>query len=156
MPVDLINVHPSERLALPGGGGADIDVEMVPLMRALWRLGLGTRGCCQDFGESILGNGHQSTTSDDDRRRHAAFFAGQAWLKMPVDDAVALLDIVAGHDQFAERVRRWTHPEAWMSVIYVFPTDAGGVEPAKAVQLHFPREQIPDLTAALSPPPSRM
>jgi hypothetical protein len=146
---DLIQVHSSRLLALPGGGEADIDLDMVPLVQRLWALKLETTGCCQDFGESIESNGHRSPTSDHDRQRHADFYRGQAWLKMPTGDATALTALLGTHPVFRERMRRWTHPESWMSIVYIFPTDQGA-DLADAAQIHFPRAQIPELTAALA------
>lgn len=46
-------IHPSRRLSVPGGGMADIDVAMVPLVRALWEVGMRTSGCCQDLGDRM-------------------------------------------------------------------------------------------------------
>jgi hypothetical protein len=48
-------IHPTERLTTPDGTDADIDTEIVPLVRALWRLGLATTASCQDFGEGTAG-----------------------------------------------------------------------------------------------------
>lgn len=147
---DLIQVHPAERLVTPDGAEVDIDVEMVPLLQQLWAMGLQTKGCCQDFGDSIGNNGHRSTTPDDDRQRHATFYAGQAWLKMPLADAARLISAISDHPAFGQRVRRWTHPEAWMAIAYIFPDDNGVAELTKAAQLHFPRVQVPELVEALS------
>jgi hypothetical protein len=147
---ELKQVHPSERLIIPETGPVDIDVEMVPLMRQLWAMGLTTLGCCQDFGDSILHNGHRSTTTDDDRQRFADFYRGQAWLKMPVANALRLISSISDHPLFSQRLRRWTHPEAWMSIAYIFPDFDGSAELAKSAQLHFPRVQIPELVEALT------
>lgn len=147
---DLIPVHPTQRLVTPDGTEAEIDVEMVPLIRGLWKLGLTTKGCCQDFGDSILNNGHRSTSPDDARQRFADFYTGQAWLKMPTSDAKHLITILGSHPTFGPRMRRWTHPEAWMNILYIFPSDEVGVELADAAQLHFPREQVPELVEALT------
>ena len=48
-------VHPAQRLSAPDGTQADIDTEIVPLIRALWALGLATTASCQDFGEGTAG-----------------------------------------------------------------------------------------------------
>lgn len=146
---DLMQVHRSERMTVPGGAEIDVDVEMVPLIRRLWDIGLRTNGCCQDFGESILSNGHQSTTTDDDRARFVAFYRGQAWLKMPTGDAKWLISAICENPAFTERLTRWTHPEAWMNIVYIFPSDYSAAL-AKTAQLHFPRVQIPELVEALA------
>jgi hypothetical protein len=67
---------------------------------------------------------------------------------MPAQDATRLLTEVSDHPVFAHRLRRWTHPEAWMNVVYIFPSDEGA-DLANAAQLHFPRVQLPELVAAL-------
>jgi hypothetical protein len=146
---DLKQVHPTERLITPAGDAVDIDAEMVPLIRRLWAMGLQTKGSCQDFGESILHNGHRSTSPDDARQRFADFYRGQAWLKMPTEDATRLISIISGHPTFAHRLRRWTHPEAWMTIVYIFPGD-DGADLANAAQLHFPRVQLPELVTVLT------
>jgi hypothetical protein len=94
---DLKPVHPTQRLVAPDGGEVDIDVEMVPLIQELWKQGLTTKGCCQDFGDSILNNGHRSTSPDDARQRFADFYSGQAWLKMPTADATRLIARLGAH-----------------------------------------------------------
>jgi hypothetical protein len=147
---DLIQVHPAERLVPPGGGEIEIDLEMVPLIHRLWAMGLETKGCCQDFGESIEHNGRRSTTPDDDRQRFADFYRGQAWLKMPVPDATRLISSISNHPLFEQRLRRWTHAEAWMSIAYIFPDDQGVAELTTSAQLHFPRVQLPELVETLS------
>ncbi|HEY0539829.1 MAG TPA: hypothetical protein VGD53_15745 [Actinoallomurus sp.] len=147
---ELKQVHPTERLLAPGAGEIDVDVEMVPLIRRLWVIGLETKGCCQDFGDSILKNGHRSTSPDDARQRWGDFYKDQAWLKMPTDSATHLIATIGNHPTFAHRLRRWTHPEAWMNILYIFPSDEGGAERASEAQLHFPRVQLPELVDALS------
>ncbi len=146
---DLIPLHPTQHLVTPGGVEVDIDVEMVPLVQALWELGLTTKGGCQDFGDSILNNGHRSTSPDDARQRFADFYSGQAWLKIPADDAKRLISVLGSHPRFGPRMRSWTHPEAWMNILYLFPGDNGGADLANAAQLHFPRDQVPELAEAL-------
>ncbi len=146
---DLMQVHPTQSLVTPGGEGYEIDIEMVPLIRRLWDMGLTTKGCCQDFGDSILNNGHRSTSPGDSRQRFADFYKDQAWLKMPTDDAATLVAMLGRHQKFAERMRRWTHPEAWMNIVYIFPEE-GGASVANAAQLHFPRAQLSELVEALT------
>lgn len=148
---DLKQVHPTEHLVAPSGDEIDIDVEMVPLIRRLWDMGLTTKGCCQDFGDSILNNGHRSTSPDDARQRFADFYSGQAWLKMPTEDATRLISELGTHPTFGPRFRSWTHPDAWMNIVYIFPSDGGGAELANAAQLHFPSVQLSELVDALKP-----
>lgn len=57
------------RLTTPDGTAADIDVEIVPLVRALWRIGLVTTASCQDFGEGTAGHGAPTRAPLVRRRR---------------------------------------------------------------------------------------
>jgi hypothetical protein len=152
MPREIGQVHPAVSLRFPSGGQVDIDEELVPLVERLWSLGFATAGCCQDFGESIEMNQHRSTTSDDDRKRHADFHRGRVWLKLPEADAIRLITLLGRHPVFGERVRRWTHPEAWQNVIYIFPAADGDAQRTSAAQLTFPHSQLADLIAALEDP----
>jgi hypothetical protein len=139
---DVKNVHRSERLITPDGAEVDIDVEMVPLIRQLWALGLPTAGCCQDLGESIvIGN-------SPSRTRHADFYRGLAWLKMPLPAGCELLGYLAERPEYAERLRRWTHPQAWLAQVHLVPGESGTIELGHA-QIHFPREQLDEVTAVL-------
>ncbi|WP_433144944.1 hypothetical protein ACQPZ8_01165 [Actinomadura nitritigenes] len=142
-------IHPADKLAVPGGGLVDIDRAVVPLVRTLWNLGFTTLGCCQDLGGSIEHNGHGSPVPAEDRQRWAAFCKGHAWLKLPTQDANRLVGILGADPLFAERVRRWTHPDAWQAVIWLFPTDDGYAGPEPAVQITFPADQLNDLVAVL-------
>ncbi|MBO2465222.1 hypothetical protein [Actinomadura violacea] len=143
-------IHPAERLALPGGGLADIDLRMIPLVRALWALNFTTMGCCQDLGESIEHNGHGSPVQAKDRQRWATFYKGHAWLKLPVNDAERLIGILGGDQIFGHRMRRWTHPEAWQAVLWLIPTDDGCARPEPTAQITFPAPQIKDLVNLLT------
>lgn len=146
MPDRLTNVHPYERLGLPDGGTAAIDVGMIPLVRTLWVMGLKTAACCQDLGESITA---ESDRAGRGRRRHAAYLTGRAWLKMPTQDARTMLDHLAKSPIFAERFGRWTHPDAWENYVYLLP-DQDGVQLSSWAQIHFPEAQITEVVNALS------
>ncbi|MFC5183201.1 hypothetical protein [Actinomadura harenae] len=148
MPHELGQVHPTVPL-VHEGETIDVDEDLVPLIQRLWELGFTTEGCCQDFGESIEHNGHRSNTSPADRQHHADFHRGKVWLKLPEDDAVRLIAILGTSPEFAERVRRWTHPDAWQNVIHIFPTNDGHARRAPSAQLTFPREQLGALLKVL-------
>lgn len=45
-------IHPHETLTSRDGERAEIDTEMVPVIRELWRLDFTTLACCQDVGEA--------------------------------------------------------------------------------------------------------
>ncbi|MFI0481754.1 hypothetical protein [Actinomadura sp. 9N215] len=142
------NQHESEPLVTPQNERVQIDLEMIPLVRALWALGLDTAGCCQNLGESVLWGG-ESDVKYGGRDRHALFYAGQAWLKMPTVDACGLLTVLARYPEFQDRLNRWTMPGAWECYVYLL-ADEGKVSPSPLAQVHFPQEQITEVTAVLT------
>lgn len=149
---DVANIHPSRPLTTPAGDEVAVDLDMIPLVRALWALGLNTRGCCQDLGASI--NCGPDWAKGPGRRRHGDFYAGQAWLKMPADDARTMLKILLRADpRMRDRLNRWTRVDAWEVFVYLVADD-DGVVPSHWAQIHFPREQLDEVTAALVAPPS--
>jgi hypothetical protein len=151
MPYGVINVHPTEFLTPPGAHEpVAIDTGLVPLIRLLWSLGFTTLGCCQNFGESILHNQHRSDTTLQDRRRHADFHRNRVWLKMPEEDALRLIGELGDDPIFHQRMRRWTHPEAWQNIVYLFPTSNGRAAPERTAQLTFPRNQLAELDLVLN------
>jgi hypothetical protein len=82
--------HPTVPLTTPVGTVVEIDAEMAPFVRELWRLGYITRMCCQDAGEAIIGGGlthvHASL-----RDTTAARNMGRALLKVAAIQGPALL-----------------------------------------------------------------
>lgn len=149
MPGELIQVHEARRVQAPAGELVDVDAEMLPLVRRLWTMGYTTEGSCIDLGESILGNAHLAVPDGHDRRRHGDFYRGQAWLRMPIEDAKQLIGVLGEHPVFGHHLRRWTHPDAWMPILYLHPTKDGQAELNPTVQIHFPKHQLPDLMSAL-------
>jgi hypothetical protein len=145
----MLQVHPSQRLHTPSGEVADIDDEMVPLVRAIWALDLKTISSCQDFGDGVAGQ--RAACHHESRYGGSAFISfyyGYAWLKMPTPDAKRLADLLA-ETEFRDQVtQRWT-PGSWrMHVPLVFRENLG-IELDVAAQIHFPKQQIPSLTSAL-------
>jgi hypothetical protein len=61
-----LQIHPSQCLTAPDGTQADIDTDIVPLIRALWALNLATTASCQDFGEGTAGQREANL-----RRKHS-------------------------------------------------------------------------------------
>lgn len=96
---EAVQVHPSETLTTPRGEHVQIDCGMVPLVQALWSMGMSTLQCCEDVGASIYGGGWLYPKPR--RVRYAAFWDGFAWVQMPVEDAADLVgltvDIAVGH-----------------------------------------------------------
>ena len=145
----VLQIHPSQRLTAPDGTQADIDTEIVSLIRALWALDLTTTASCQDFGEGTAGqrraNQHPSRYGGD---AFIAYYTGYAWLKMPVPDAQRLANTLIGTEFHDKVTRRW-EPGSWrMHVPLVFDENRGIVL-GNAAQIHFPGEQIASLTFTL-------
>jgi hypothetical protein len=149
---DVENVHPCQRLTTPAGESVDVDNGIAPLVVTLWALGLQTAGSCQNLGESIAVGPDWS--KGEGRLRRAAFYAGQAWLKMPADDGASMLSVLSELPKYRERFNRWTLPGAWESYVYLLASD-DGVAPSRWAQIHFPAEQIGEVTEILSREDSR-
>lgn len=144
-------IHPTQRLIAPDGTEVDIDEKIVPLVRAVWALGLNTAASCQDFGDGTAGQraatAHESRYGGD---AFIAYHAGYAWLKMPLPDAYRFLNMLLS-TEFRDRVAlRWT-PGSWrIHVPVVFDEDHGGMALAYAVQIFFPRDQVASLQSVLN------
>jgi hypothetical protein len=142
-------IHPAQRLTTPDGTRADIDTEIVPLVRALWALGLTTTASCQDFGEGTAGQRqarHRPSRYGGDA--FIAYYTGYAWLKMPVPDAQSLANTLLGTEFHDNVARRWESGSWRMHVPLVFDESQGiGLE--DAAQIYLPREQVVRLTLTL-------
>ncbi|MCW2912865.1 MAG: hypothetical protein JWN52_933 [Actinomycetia bacterium] len=135
----ITQVHPTEKLPTASGESVSVDVELVPVIRALQALDLHTLMCCQDVGEAMAGGGMWPLPD-----RWHTFLSGYAWLKMPVDAAQALLAKLSETPEFESRLTAKA-PGGWQSQVWLGPTGL-----ADYANIYFPREQIPDLTAALT------
>lgn len=124
--------HPTKTLVDPGEGPVEIDVEMVPLIEALWDKGFTTILSCQDLGESIQAGG--TAIPRHLWERHAGFYRGMAWLKVPADDGVRLMEV------FRPLVR----PGEWLAQVPITPDGL-----CSWASIHFPREQIDEAAALL-------
>jgi hypothetical protein len=130
-------------LQTPAGDVVEIDEEMVPLIRQLWRLGYTTHMCCQDAGEAIIGGGlthvHESL-----RETTAARNKGRALVKLASDQGPALLTVL----------RSLYDGGLWLASISVGPDG-----PSCWVSIGFPRDHIVQATNLLcvscSAPPRR-
>ena len=60
-----------------------------------------------------------------------------------------LIGIIGSDPAFGQRVRRWTHPEAWQAMVWLFSADEGNARTESAAQITFPAKQIEDLTRLL-------
>jgi hypothetical protein len=132
-----MNHHPTMRVRTPDGNDADIDVLMVPLVKALWAAGYETVTCCQDLGESLHSYGCE---------REGAHWKGYALLEMFTEDACRFLDAVKDVPQFKDRMH-WAAPAAWSIGILVLPFGHhGDARPSPWAQIRFPKDQVGDLT----------
>ena len=142
-------IHPAQRLTAPDGTHADIDTEIVSLVRALWALNLTTTASCQDFGEGTAGqraaNQRPSSYGGDE---FIAYYTEYAWLKMPVPDALRLANTLIGTEFHDKVTRRW-EPGSWRMHVPVVFDENREIILDGAAQIHFPRKQIASLTSTL-------
>jgi hypothetical protein len=148
--VKVPQVHPVQRLTAPDGTEVDIDAEIVPLVQAVWALGLATTSSCQDFGDGVAGqrgDGHDPAEKHGDA--FIAYYAGWSWLKMPVPDALRLLNLLLGTG-FRDKITfRWEQ-DTWRLHIPVLYDEAAGIVPGSDVQIYFPCEQLGELTRTVA------
>ncbi|MFF5264583.1 hypothetical protein ACFY4C_37145 [Actinomadura viridis] len=119
--------HPTKTLIDPDDGPVEVDVEMVPLIEALWAARHTTIMSCQDIGESILTGG--TVLPEHLWDRNGAFYLGMAWLKVPADQGPRLM-------QIWEPLARQRRGE-WLAQV---PIEDGRL--CGYASIHFPREQI--------------
>jgi hypothetical protein len=133
----MSNFHATRRLTAPDGSRANIDVLMVPLIKALWAAGYETVACCQDIGEATSGRGGSR--------------AGCALLEMPVADTCRLVDTVRLTLSFRDRMR-WSAPGAW-KVSVPIPLSALPHVPTSVMpwaQIFFPADQMGELVGVIT------
>ncbi|MGI9063851.1 MAG: hypothetical protein ACR2FQ_08605 [Pseudonocardiaceae bacterium] len=142
-------IHPYERLTTPDDEQVDIDTELAPLVQVLWARGLVTMACCQDIGESAARLRDPQRTTSTGHGGFVEYYRGYAWLKMPVDDGQKLLNTLLD-TSFHDRVTiRWQLGSWRIHVLLVY-SERNVIDLADAAQIHFPRDQIPELTALLA------
>ncbi|WP_409471926.1 hypothetical protein [Streptomyces sp. HC307] len=138
-------IHPTEMLTTPTGDQVDIDTEMVPVIRELWRLGFTTTACCQDVGEATAGvRAQRDTPLGYGGDGFIAYHRGYALVKMPVPDAQRLAALLAETVAFGDRIRRPWSVGSWRMNV---PLEPEGL--AAEALLHFPCTQIAELIDAL-------
>jgi hypothetical protein len=146
---NTLQVHPAQRLTAPDGTHADIDTEIVPLVQALWAVGLATTASCQDFGEGTAGqrkiNQRPPLKGGD---AFIAYYTGYTWLKMPRQDAQRLATVLLDTEFRDNITRRW-EPGSWRMHVPLIFNGSQEIALAGTTQIHFPREQVPRLTLTL-------
>lgn len=142
-------IHPYERLTSPDGEQVEIDIEMVPLVQALWARELATVACCQDIGESAAGLRDPERMAPSGHGGFVEYFWGYAWLKMPLRDGKKFLNTLLGtsfHDYVAIRWKLGS----WRMHVPLVHSESNGIDLAEAAQLHLPRAQVAELTDVLT------
>ncbi|MEU7045426.1 hypothetical protein AB0A77_30825 [Streptomyces varsoviensis] len=138
-------IHPHETLTTPAGEDVEIDLDMVPVVRELWRLRIKTTACCQDVGEATAGvRAQRDTPLGYGGDGFIAYHRGWALLKLPVPDARRLVALLAETPDFAPHVCHPWRPGSWRMNV---PLGQDGI--ADDALLHLPREQLPSLAEAL-------
>ncbi|MGI9002934.1 MAG: hypothetical protein ACR2GH_14950 [Pseudonocardia sp.] len=144
------SIHPTQQLHTPAGEPVAIDLDMVPLIQALWALDLTTLGCCQDNGE--YARVRREMCPEREPTGHSGFIdyhLGWAWVKMPVADTTRLTETLLA-TSFRDAITvRWQRGSWRLDIPFIYDPNSG-MGPAPAVQIHFPREHIPELTSTLS------
>jgi hypothetical protein len=143
-------IHPYEYLTTPAGERVPIDVEMIPVIRQLWRLGFITTACCQDVGEATAAVrvARHSEPQGYGGNGFIAFHSGYALLKMPRDDARRLVTVIAAAPAFRDRVGKRWRAGSWRMTVPII-CDDGSADLDVDALLHFPRTQLPELGRAL-------
>lgn len=124
-----------------------IDVDLAPLIQALWRHGIQTASCCQDLGESIPPRPHLNRRID--------YLRGFSVIDLPIPDGLAVLSRAADagpRDAFYERMTYWAAPDSWTTNVPVLDLSGGGRSAFALVgmQLVFPRADIAEFTTRVS------
>ncbi|MFC0041045.1 hypothetical protein [Actinomadura rayongensis] len=125
-------VHPAVTLRAPDGSDVEIDVGMADLIRALWDSGYQTEMCCQDAGALLAAGG--ARIPPDQWARYGAFYAGFAWIRSPIGDMQRLVKNAGP---------LWD--ARWSARVPLTPDG-----PRTFASVHFPAEQIPDLTEVIT------
>ncbi len=149
MATEAPGIHPTQQLCTPAGVPVEIDLEMVPLIRSLWALDLTTLGCCQDSGEYARARREMFPRSEPTGQSgFVDYHLGWAWLKMPIADTTRLTEVILV-TSFRDAVAvRWQRGSWRLDIPFVYHVNSG-MGPAAAVQIHFPREQIQELSSTL-------
>ncbi len=122
--------HPTEDLLPPGRRSpVPIDKDIVPLIKAMWSLGIATEASCQD---------------DD----------GKVQIVMLVEDVRLFLTVVARNPEkkvARAAARAGLGPDNWDLHLWSNPWDRGKhTEIHLRVAVYFPRDQLAEVTKALA------
>lgn len=131
-----VNIHPYEQLTAPTGEIVEIDLEMVRLVKAIWSLGMATVACCQHVGDGLGGplTGKPLYTAES----FVSYSRGYAWLKMPVQDAERLANMLL-KTEFRDMVSHRWHSHGWRIYVPMMHHHHTGIHLADDAQIYFPR-----------------
>ncbi|MGI5170054.1 hypothetical protein ACQEU3_37455 [Spirillospora sp. CA-253888] len=143
---DWKQFHPTKTLAAPDGQQAAIDVEMVPLIQQLWRLGIETKTACQDASEAVREGG--TRVPAEERPAKAARLTGRAWLVVSQEDGPRLIrawECLGGSGEWKLLpVVQENDPEKCGTI--TFPRNQ--IEAAARDSVRTPRQRWPDPASA--------
>lgn len=138
-------IHPHETLETPSGEPVEIDTDMVPVVRELWRLGFTTTACCQDVGEATAAvRAQRDKPLGYGGTPFIEYHRGWSLLKLPLLDSMRLVTLLAETRAFSDRVRHPWRPGSWRMNVPLEPDGLG-----EAAWLHFPRQQLGELAEVL-------
>ncbi|MFL1381321.1 hypothetical protein [Nocardiopsis protaetiae] len=112
----------------------------MPLVGLLWERGIGTRSCCQDYGDLLALHAPGLPVGDPG---WVAFFTGRVWVEIDTDDTDSLMRVLVRDGELRLAMSQWGLPGSWMWVRPVLPDMVGeGARAAGSTHLFFPREHL--------------
>lgn len=142
----------------------EVDLELAPLVREIWRAGIETIHSCQDAGENLAELAtrlsHVAEIARRELGRASIGFSG-------VEPVMGFLDALANagpRDEFYERMAHWAAPDAWQLVLGLQDVGLGGDDEdptgqrlapdgtplsqfgVGSFQVRFPRSDIGEMT----------
>jgi hypothetical protein len=137
-----MNEHPFKRVTDPHGFRIEVDLEIVPLIRRLWTMGLETENSCQDnFGYVWV---EFASASFAETFLTAIAKNGDAELRYIAKNACALDP--NDRERLTTQYRTWE--DSWLIHAVTWGDDDSEV--SISISIRFPREHLSRVMAALS------
>jgi hypothetical protein len=154
-----MHTHPTVHVS-QNGREADIDVDMAPLIRELWRAGIDIQYCCQELGESLDNSAQGLSSIEFGTAPKLASFLDHVVDGGPPNGEVY---IDAAFGGWITEVRLWDNAslDVWDDASTKLRVPARFE--ADSFEVHFPRRQIREITervaafttrGSIPPPPS--